>query len=162
MSIAEKLKQIAENMSLVYAAGQATGGGGALMEVHKIYVSETKTSGTHMFLEGNDFIAKNYDKPGFGIQIFYLPPYTEGNGASYAYTGNIAIPSISTGEATKDNFMLNVRDDGTFRVRVDVNTPYFDEAGNLNMTTSTTNGILKEGYYLIILSVVNIPKEVTQ
>lgn len=156
------LDEMAEGVYTVYDKGYTDGQASKPFEVHKIYVSETKTSGTHVFLEGNDFITKNYDKPGFGIQIFYLPSYTEGNGMAYAYTGNVPIHSISTGEETKNNFMLNVRDDGTFRIRVDTNTPYFDENGNLKMTTSATNGILKEGYYLIILSVVNIPEEVTQ
>ena len=131
-------------------------GKASVQEVHRHTVPSDQTSGTYTFLANNEFIKNNYTKDGLCIQIFYLPPYKDGNGASYAYTGNIAIPSISTGEATKNSFMLNVRDDGTFRVRVDANVPYFDESGNLLMTTSTTNGILKAGDYLIILSVAEV------
>ena len=145
-----------EGIQQGYDIGFLDGQASKPFEVHKITIASDLTSGTYKFLENNAFIANNFEEPGLCIQIFRLPPYAVGNGVSYAYTGNISIPSISTGEVTKNSFMLNVRDDGVFRARVDSNVPYFDENGNLLMITSTTNGILKAGDYLVILSVAEV------
>ena len=142
-----------------FSEGQLQGfeeGKASVQEVHHHTVPETKTSGTYVFLENNDFIKEHFADPGFCVQIIYLSPYTVGNGMSYSYRGNIPICSNSNGEETKDHFMLNVRDDGAFRARVDANVPYFAESGNLEMSTSSSNGILKAGDYLIILSVTEV------
>jgi hypothetical protein len=134
-----------------FAAGEKS-----KMEVHKITVPSDQTSGTYTLLANNEFIKNNYTKDGFFIQLISLPPYAVGDGAAYAYNGNILIPANGTGDKTADKFMLNRREDGEFRVRTVANVPYFNANGNVLMATSTTNGILKAGDYLLILSVAEV------
>jgi len=129
------------------------------IEVHQITVASDLTSGENTLLSNNEFIQKNYTEPGFSIQLISLAANTTGPAVGYAYHGNRQFQNNVSG------VMIVLSASGTNHYRAATgncstvnysNVPYVDSDGNVKMQNSSTNGTLKAGDYLIILSVAEV------
>lgn len=129
------------------------------MEVHKITIASDLTSGANTLLANNAFIKENYNKPGFSIQLISLMENTTGPAVGYAYNGNRQFQNNVCGIM----IVLSSSNDNNYRATTGncytanySNVPYVGNEGNVKMQNSSTNGTLKAGDYLIILSVAEV------
>ena len=158
MSIAEKLTQIAENIPLVYAAGQAAG---ALMEVHKITIASDLTSGYNALLTGNEFARKHLTDDGFYIQLISLTPIQVGtNSVCYSFNSNRPFMRTKTPTdiygvthfVTTTTFNSSV---ATVNAQTSGQNLYATEQGDVKIHCSG-NVVLASGEYMLILGVAEV------
>ena len=155
------LDAMASGVHSVYVQGHHDGASlnNVPFEVHKITIANDLTSGENILLANNDFIKNHYTKEGFSIQLISLTANTTGPAVSYAYNGNrhfhndvcgvMAVLTASGGNGNRHTtgncYTVNYG-----------NIPYVDANGNVKQINTTTNGLLRAGDYLIILSVAEV------
>ena len=161
MTIAEKVLRAKADYDAVYAAGQAAGGGGTLMEVHKITVASDLSSGYNVLLSNNQFIKDHYQDDGFVVTLTPLTPPTSGvNGQiCYGYAANRPYLYSDSGHCYKIRAVTTTtlvsfsRDNKKAYESSYDGILYVNSAGEVKMQ-NTASVVLNAGDYLIMLSVV--------
>lgn len=166
MTTAEKVLRAKADYDAVYAAGQAAGGGGALMEVHKITIAEDNAGSANVatwWLKDNDFVKKHYADPGFMLQLISLQAHAEGDCVCYAYNGNRRMMAL--GESLVCGYRISRTATNTSNVGTTTDNcytgnyqgvPYAKSDGSVVSIHKTGSSALKAGDYLLVLSVVEV------